>query len=285
MFWSISKNIIPFTFQHSEIQNQRKERVLAECQKSEFPHRDASKISGNMLVVRKHSLLYCAIAKVGCTFLKRLMLTLSASQGKYSSPFDISPNDAHFRYIETLSKVPEPLKDFMAKNYTKFLFVRDPYARLFSGYVDKFFTPQTAFHQNYGRYIIRKFRKDALAKSIECGHDVSFFEFVQYVMASIKGGAKPNPHFMPMYLQCDPCIQPYDMIGRLESLKEDLSLLLPHKQWQLYLPENLKELSQLDEVRDAVSIAFNNRNGRKGCLTFHQVSKVSEVGDCRRGLP
>lgn len=225
-----------------------------------------------MLVVRRYSLLYCAIAKVGCTFLRRLVLTLSAGEGQYSSPFDISPSDIHFRYVETLSKVPEPQRTFMKNNFTKLLFVRDPYSRLFSAYVDKLFTPQTAFLQNYGRYIIRKFRKGATKKSIECGHDVSFSEFVQYVIASIKGKGQMNPHFMPMYLQCDPCSQSYDVIGRLETLKEDLSLVLPRAQWQYYLPESLKELSQLDEVRDAVSIAFNNRNAQKGCLTFHEVS-------------
>nr|KAG5689700.1 hypothetical protein BaRGS_006325 [Batillaria attramentaria] len=62
---------------------------------------------------------------------------------------------------------------------TRFMFARDPFSRLWSAYVDKLMLPN--YWHSTGREIVAR-RPNATERSLQCGHDVSFREFVQYVV-------------------------------------------------------------------------------------------------------
>ena len=101
----------------------------------------------------------------------------------------------------------------------KVLFVRDPYERLFSGYIDKFFSP-CSFPDST---ITSKFRVPAgmLGK---CQSGVSFTEFLQYV--SNTKGVVVDEHFRRQYEKCLPCHVHYDYIGKMETFRQDAEFIL-----------------------------------------------------------
>ncbi|XP_076472391.1 uncharacterized protein LOC143301861 [Babylonia areolata] len=89
-----------------------------------------------------------------------------------------------------------------AEDEVYFTFVREPYARLWSAYVDKLLTPNVLFWRSTGRYIVGKFRKNPSEKSRRCGHDVTFPEFIRYVIDAQRTGPAPgrplHPHPRPV---------------------------------------------------------------------------------------
>ena len=112
-----------------------------------------------------------------------------------------------------------------ASDEIHFTFVREPYSRMLSAYVDKLFTPNTLFWRITGRFIAQRFRSNASKESLMCGHDVTFPEFVKYVIYSQSTGDHLNGHFIPSHDQCDMCTLPYRYIGHLETIKEDMPFI------------------------------------------------------------
>lgn len=193
---------------------------------------------GNQFLIDDvHRLLYCPIEKVGCSFWKRVFVLLKdQQQGK--SVFNLSGVAVHRRWglFNTSASKPFLLKYFYLQSYTKFLFVRDPYERLFSGYIDKIFTPsyQTQglsehIRQHFGENLQpaamgdRKLANQTTG-SFSCVTSVSFSEFCRYVTNDI--GVAVNAHFMPMYAKCLPCHVGYDFVGKMETFRDDTNFIL-----------------------------------------------------------
>jgi len=128
--------------------------------------------------------------------------------------------------VETLNDVTKSDQQSLLENSTKFLFVRDPYHRLYSGYVDKFLSPNTVFWKGLGRPIIQRFRRNASETELRCGHNVSFRELVKFFIDWMKNENSVDGHFSPEYLHCDPCFYRYDMIGKFETMEEDTIQIL-----------------------------------------------------------
>ncbi|XP_076436993.1 uncharacterized protein LOC143276390 [Babylonia areolata] len=107
-----------------------------------------------------------------------------------------------------------------------FGFVRDPYSRLVSAYVDKLFCPSPLFWRSRGQYIVQTFRQNADPVSQRCGHNVTFPEFIKFFIHMRNTGVKREPHFMPTHDHCQWCDYPYKYIGHLETLREDMPFIL-----------------------------------------------------------
>jgi hypothetical protein len=56
---------------------------------------------------------------------------------------------------------------------------QEPFERLLSGYADKLYSPNAAYWNFIGRYIVTNFREKPSNLSLECGHDITFEEFVK----------------------------------------------------------------------------------------------------------
>ena len=117
------------------------------------------------------TVMYCPIQKTGSTTWKEILRSI----GQKMPTADI-------RGIEV--NVP------FAKHDVSFTFVREPYSRLLSAYVDKLFSPNTMFWKITGSYVIEKFRQNPSKKSIDCGCDVTFPEFVRYFIHAQTSGQK-----------------------------------------------------------------------------------------------
>lgn len=103
----------------------------------------------------------------------------------------------------------------------RFMFVRDPYSRLWSAYVDKFLLID--YWRTAGKAIVslRK-KKDNMTK---CARDISFKEFVEFV-STRQSGAVLNEHWKPIQYQCSPCLYHPHVIGKIETFSQDSRYVL-----------------------------------------------------------
>lgn len=151
------------------------------------------------------SVRYCAIAKTACT----TWTAFFASIRNYMSDRGIQGSEDRRQ----------------ADDEVYFTFVREPYARLLSAYVDKLLTPNEMFWRIAGSFIVKEFRPGASRKSRPCGHDVTFPEFIRYVIHSQQTGENRNDHFIPTHDHCGMCRVPYRYIGHLETMQEDMAFI------------------------------------------------------------
>uniref|UniRef100_A0A673GMM9 Carbohydrate sulfotransferase n=1 Tax=Sinocyclocheilus rhinocerous TaxID=307959 RepID=A0A673GMM9_9TELE len=143
-----------------------------------------SKALGHLIVDDRHGVIYCFVPKVACTNCKGIMIVLSQN----------------LKTVWTLRQ----LMHHKLKNYTKFLFIRDPFVRLISAFRNKFALPNEDF------YI-----------------QLSFTHFIKYLLDPQTEKEKHfNEHWQQIYRLCHPCQIEYDFVGKLETLDEDTEHLL-----------------------------------------------------------
>ena len=154
------------------------------------------------------------------------------------------------------------------KSSRKFMFVREPYERLFSAYVDKLFAPNALYWSYIGTFITNNFRKNATQVSKLCGHDTTFEEFVRYFLHSQTTHEKRDSHFVPIFEHCSPCEIDYDYIGKLETFKED-TVYLPKKfglDKQIKF-DNFEKETEIDAIVDAADYVFSMRRAISRCMS------------------
>lgn len=182
----------------------------------------------HLIVDDKHKLLYCYVPKVACTNWKRVMMVLTGD-GRYREPLAIPANEAHVAgNLRSLSEYSTAEINKRLRTYLKFVFVREPFERLVSAYRNKFTRSyNTAFHKRYGTKIIRRHRADPQAEALEKGSDVSFEEFVYYLVDPQTQREEPfNEHWERVHSLCHPCLIHYDVVGKYETLVQDSRYIL-----------------------------------------------------------
>lgn len=217
---------------HSHVmqtQRDRLGRIRSVCRHWQ-PHRNLTiAMLSHILVDDYHKLLYCSVPKVACTNWKKFFVYSSPHREGFKTP------DVHnerfmkalgIRYLNTYSK--NEIIDRI-KHYYKFMFVRHPLERLLSAYKDKFtqynkFTRH--FQHKYARKIIWRYRKNASNESLLKGHDLTFPEFVKYLVDLEKNQESFNPHWEPYHDLCHPCRFAYNYVGKMETMKRDARYLL-----------------------------------------------------------
>uniref|UniRef100_A0A3Q2EI07 Carbohydrate sulfotransferase n=1 Tax=Cyprinodon variegatus TaxID=28743 RepID=A0A3Q2EI07_CYPVA len=183
---------------------------------------------GNFIVDDSHKILYCYIPKVACTNWKRIMYVLK--KGKpYIDPAAVPPNAVHqtkaLKYLSNFSPI-------RLMNYTKFLFVRDPFVRLISAFRDKFQPINEPFYKSYGKTMVKLYRNQSHPpkthkEAVALGLQPTFYNFVQYLLDPRTEKYVPfNEHWRQMHHLCHPCMLEYDFIGHQETLQEDAEELL-----------------------------------------------------------
>ncbi|XP_056451520.1 carbohydrate sulfotransferase 11-like [Gadus chalcogrammus] len=182
----------------------------------------------HLIVDDKHGLIYCYVPKVACTNWKRVLMVLTGD-GRYSDPLAIPAHEAHVAgNLRTLSEFPAAEINRRLRSYLKFVFVREPFERLVSAYRNKFTRSYNeAFHKRYGTKIIRRHRPGARPGAVEAGADVSFREFIQYLVDPRTQREEPlNEHWERVHSLCHPCLIHYDVVGKYETLEPDSQAVL-----------------------------------------------------------
>ncbi|PVD36052.1 hypothetical protein C0Q70_03022 [Pomacea canaliculata] len=181
----------------------------------------------------EHRYLHCPVAKAASTFWVRFMKVLNETG---ASPFRVALDQRTSvrRNIQTLRDLAsrEEKLDFL-KSATKAVFVRDPYSRMFSAWVDKAFTPNPFYWTVWGAEAIHTFRKRATSKESFCGSDVTFAE----VMALAASGTT--------------------FVGKMETFGRDLNRLITCLNVSNKDYFRSKEFRQ-DYVRDAIEDSVNS---------------------------
>ena len=166
--------------------------------------------------------------QVASTNWKKIMMILS-EKSNTTDLEAISSDAAHKdNHMLTLDQYPTKNISHIFQTYIKFTFVRHPFERLVSAYNNKFVKANDAsFYRNvHGTKIIAKYRTNPSEQSLQTGDDVTFAEFVQYVIDQWKTGELMDVHWRPMVDLSSPCHVHYDVIGKFETLKQDADFVL-----------------------------------------------------------
>ena len=152
--------------------------------------------------------------------MRRLVLAI---QGKIEDPNAIKFFDR--QGFEFLGDFSPSERDYMIKSYFKFMFVRHPLERLVSAYRHRVKdTKRTDLHKIYAEQIVKKYRNISDRSNKVTGDDVTFREFIRYVL-DVDSNTM-DPHFKPFFDICHPCLIRYNFIGSMENLDLDVSALL-----------------------------------------------------------
>ena len=127
-----------------------------------------------------------------------------------------------------LNSFPPDQQKQMLETYFKFTFVREPFERILSAYKDKFVHRRWTdrkIREFHGREILRNFRPNASKNALEKLNDITFREFIEYLV--IKGSNESTPvmdwHWDNYVNICGICAINYDFIGHYETFDQDLA--------------------------------------------------------------
>ena len=209
---------------------ERRKQILESCKALNL----TSDTKGDVLgpprceVGERHMFVYCAVPKSGCWFWLRT-LQIIEHEKNFSSlnemRFSKSPIKPLIQLKKFLSNhTHTEVEEFKSKS-VKFLFVREPYSRLFSAYNNKILLPNPLFW-NMGKKIVAATRHNPSNESLKYGHDVTFAEYIKYLLIQFESRKSLDPHFAPMNTICDPCRFNFDYFGKLETFASDAEFII-----------------------------------------------------------
>ncbi len=161
--------------------------------------------------------LYQPIPKNACTTIKTLLLEVERL------PVDDIPWHRHQKEYNGFPGTNHlPLKEqidiFEGRTDTfKFVFVRNPFARLASCYADK-------IRMNAAPYMLRKLRSSARRQGVALSDPITFPEFVGVVCR--QSLAEMDSHYRPQFYEGRFGLVKFDFVGRMEMLPTDLTYAL-----------------------------------------------------------
>ena len=164
----------------------------------------------------KGRFLYCAIPKVGSSFMKRVLYVVA--QGTTDNPLHMSGMSIH-QNMDRLSLGKQSIKSplHIKEDHVNIMFTRNPYHKVFSAYTDKIYS--TSF-EDVCLTISRKFGGNRSGDYLAVVN-VSFADTLRYAM-----GQGVDVHFQVTSRHCDVCNMDYDFIGKMENFNDDLEFFL-----------------------------------------------------------
>ena len=203
---------------YSHIMTERIQHLHEACTK----YSTSKRLTKNIIHAADAKALYCAIPKIGSSFLLRVMKVLALATDV--SPLDMSGLEIHtavgkFRLNHRLSA---DNINVQFRDNTKIMFTRHPYLKIFSAFVDKLYVLS---FEPVNHLIIRK-------TNIVSGNykltrlnalNASFAGALQYAMGDFGGF---DMHFHPPSDLCDVCHINYDIIGKMETFNDDVEYFL-----------------------------------------------------------
>uniref|UniRef100_A0A8C1WK91 Carbohydrate sulfotransferase n=1 Tax=Cyprinus carpio TaxID=7962 RepID=A0A8C1WK91_CYPCA len=190
-----------------------------------------SKALDHLILDDHHGVIYCFVP-IACTNWKRVMIVLTLS---HNATLHLTFN----KFWRRFGRYSRPLMHHKLKNYTKFLFVRDPFVRLVSAFCfqNKFARPNEDFCRQFGSVMLQRYANispDSVQAAFAAGIRLSFTHFIKYLLDQQTEKEKPfNDHWQQMYRLCHPCQIEYDFFNRQKGLLPSLKTNQHTYIWQL----------------------------------------------------
>jgi sulfotransferase famil protein len=169
----------------------------------------------------KRRLVYFETPKVACTSIKLLMQDMLNS-GESTKNFN--PDHLHNRSMSPLKRLSNVDEDIQNEclwgNFSRFSFVRNPFTRVLSAYLDKVL----ATYENLEVGDIEVVRNRRLTSlGLNPDREVSFQFFLEHLSDS--KSFFEDLHFTPLYRLLFVDHINYDFIGRFERFEQDLEVV------------------------------------------------------------
>lgn len=163
----------------------------------------------------KHNFLYAETAKVACSTIKRLLIRTENLYDRQDAPID-----AHNRDKSPLHGIKDHTEEIfnavLQDPYIyKFSFVRNPYTRILSAYLDKIIR-----NKRPKKEILNIMNVDLNKNPEALEKHISFEEFLEAV--KMQNLFEMNIHWRPQYYHIRPDLIDYNKIGRFETFDNDI---------------------------------------------------------------
>ncbi|XP_052777612.1 carbohydrate sulfotransferase 11-like [Mya arenaria] len=278
--WPLFVNIRVHSSKHFSHGYELAESVRQKCIAKGFLYKSNSAFLPRRIETTAGIIQLCPVWKAGTTFLKRLFMIKNIK--KYNN----LTNPYHISFLEEYDGERALVNN--SNGVKRIMFVRNPWQRLYSCYVDKLLAPNPIYWKNTGITAIKTSRSNASMLSLRCGHDLSFSEFIKHVILVEKLGVRsfiernheeieifPDLHFEKSSMLCKPCELKYNFIGKMENFKVDSNELM--KQMDLtrvaeFIESEGERFSVVDAIKDTLYQVFNENERTQflKCITMNE---------------
>ncbi|XP_055868291.1 carbohydrate sulfotransferase 11-like [Biomphalaria glabrata] len=226
------------------------------------------RLKDSPLISKKYKLTFCPAGKVASSFFTRYMMVME-SNGTLTSPYDIPIAEAGRERVSSLKSLNKSgnMLSFLQSS-TKVVFGRDPYSRILSAYIDKMFSPNPFYWKHWGERTLKMLRIDKTKG--RCASNVTFAQFLVYALNDLR---KTDVHLMPVSTLCNMCGIIYDVVGKLETVREDLDYLSrKHNISSAFqYAKDYKLSASNDVLYDSVTSAFAWKSDIKRCIGLDEM--------------
>ena len=147
------------------------------------------------------------------------------------------------------------------------MFVRDPFSRVFSAYVDKLLSPNPIYWRQWGQ---RAMKTDGLAtQHVRCGQGVTFQQFLRFINKNLH---RHDTHVIPMTILCDVC-EDHDVIGKMETFSGDLKYMMALMDVSFKHDVQISREAKLDAIFDSIQGPFSWLKEIKPCISTPEMGR------------
>ena len=203
------------------VQYERKQHFRKQCKSYNLIKNNTENITGglNVLYSKRYGLAYKLVPKIGSTFMIQVF-TILKNHGKFEKILSLPRSSIHNGRANQFRKNIN-LDDL--DSYTLMVMARNPYARLYSAYIDKvYILNQLSLCKDVLSTLFSKEKRSRM-----CKYDISFAQFLEYYLD--KGGAVLKGHYGPVLshdLAEKMCNLENILIVKQETFSEDINYML-----------------------------------------------------------